>query len=97
MPTYILLTNYTEEGVQNVEYSPDRLDHAKEMAASLDGEFKQFFLTFGRYDIVAITEFPDDETAAQFALDISRGGAVTTETLRAFPEDEYRDIIAGLP
>ncbi len=97
MPTYIHLTSYTGQGVQNIEDSPDRLDDAKELAASLNGEFKEFFLTFGQYDIVAVTEFPDDETAAQFALGVGSEGAVTTETLKAFPEDEYRDVIAGLP
>ena len=97
MPTYIHLTSYTVEGVQNLADSPDRLDDAKDLAATLGGEFKEFFLTFGEHDIVAITEFPDDETAAQFALGVASEGAVTTETLKAFPEDEYRDVIAGLP
>lgn len=97
MPTYIHLTSYTGQGVQNITDSPDRLEAAKELAASLNGEFKHFFLTFGQYDIVAVTEFPDDETAAQFSLGVASEGAVTTETLKAFPEDEYRDVIASLP
>lgn len=97
MPTYIHLTNYTGQGIQNIEDSPDRLAGAKELAASLNGEFKEFYLTFGQYDIVAITEFPDDEAAAQFALGVTSEGAVTSETLKAFPEAEYRDVIAGLP
>jgi uncharacterized protein with GYD domain len=97
MPTYIHLTNYTSEGVENIAASPDRLEDAKELAASLEGEFKQFFLTFGEYDIVAITEFPDDEAAAQFALGVASGGSVTTETLKAFTEDEYREVIDGIP
>lgn len=97
MPTYIHLASYTGEGAQNIADSPDRLDDGKDLAASLNGELKQFFLTFGQYDMVAITEFPDDETAAQWALGVASGGAVTTETLKAFPEDEYRDVIAGLP
>lgn len=96
MATYIHLTRYTEEGVQTIEDSPDRLDDAKELASSLDGEFREFFLTFGQYDIVAVTEFPDDERAAQFALGVASNGAVATETLKAFSEDEFRDVIAGL-
>ncbi|MHC3437261.1 GYD domain-containing protein [Natrialbaceae archaeon A-gly3] len=97
MPTYIHLTSYTGDGIQNIADSPDRLDDAKELATSLNGEFTDFFLTFGQYDIVAVTEFPDDETAAQFALRVASNGAVTTETLKAFPEDEYRDVIDGVP
>lgn len=96
MPTYIHLVNYTEHGVQNITDSPERLDAAKDLAATMGGEFRSFFLTFGQYDIVAVTEFPDDETAAQFALSVASEGAVSTETLKAFTEDEYRDVIGGL-
>jgi len=96
MPTYIHLTSYTGDGVKKIDDSPDRLDDAKELAASLNGEFHGFYLTMGQYDVVAITAFPDDETAAQFVLGVSREGAVTTETLKAFPEGEFRDVIAGL-
>lgn len=97
MPTYIHLTNLTDDGIQMMDESPARLEEAKELAASLDGEFKQFFLTFGQYDIVAITEFPDDTAAAQFTLGVASEGAVTSETLKAFTEDEYRDVVDGLP
>lgn len=97
MPTYISLVNYTEQGVANIKDSPDRLDDAKELAETLGGEFKEWYLTFGGHDAVAIAEFPDDETYAQFALAINRSGNVTTTTLKAFTEDEYRDVIAGIP
>jgi uncharacterized protein with GYD domain len=50
----------------------------------------------GRYDIVAISEAPDDAAAAKVALAIGAAGNVTTETLRAFTEDEYREIVAAL-
>jgi uncharacterized protein with GYD domain len=51
----------------------------------------------GRYDIVAISDAPDDAAAAKVALAIGRAGNVATETLRAFTEDEYREIVAALP
>lgn len=97
MPTYIALVDYTERGVENITDSPDRLDDAKELAAALGGDFTEWYLTFGEYDAVAIAEFPDDETYAQFALAVNRLGNVTTTTLKAFTEDEYRDVIAGIP
>jgi uncharacterized protein with GYD domain len=92
MPTYITLLNYTEQGISTVESSPNRIDSAKELAADLGGEFKAFYLTFGQYDGVAVVEFPDDETAAEYALTIGKGGNAQTETLKAFTEDEFRDI-----
>jgi uncharacterized protein with GYD domain len=51
----------------------------------------------GRYDAVVIGEAPDDETATKLAMTIGSAGSIRTETLRAFTEDEYRDIIAALP
>ncbi len=51
----------------------------------------------GRYDVVAIVEAPDDKTITKLNLSVASAGNVRTETLRAFSESEYRDIIAGLP
>ena len=51
----------------------------------------------GQYDFVAIVEAPDDETAARLALSVGSQGATRSETLRAFTEEEYQRIIAGLP
>jgi uncharacterized protein with GYD domain len=63
----------------------------------MGAEIKQFFLVVGQYDMVALVEAPDDETMAKLALFLGSKGNVRTETLRAFTEDEYREIIAGLP
>jgi uncharacterized protein with GYD domain len=51
----------------------------------------------GRYDIVIVSEAPNDEAVAKAALAIGSKGAVKTETFRVFNEDEYRDIISALP
>ena len=59
-------------------------------------ELKEFYLVMGRYAMVVVAEAPDDETAANLALAIGSAGAIRTETLRAFTEDEYRKIIAAL-
>lgn len=97
MPTYIGLLEFTEQGIENIEDSPARLEEAKELAASLESEVKEFYLTFGQYDAVTVIEAPDDETAARLVLTVTKGGAISSETLKAFPEEEYRDVIDGLP
>jgi uncharacterized protein with GYD domain len=97
MPTYISLMNLTQEGIKNIKESPDRLDAAKKAFQAFGGELKEFYLVMGQYDMVVVSEGPDDETAAKLALAIGSQGAISTETLRAFTEDEYRKIIADLP
>ena len=97
MATYISLLRFTQQGVQNIKESPARLDRAKEAFRAMGGELKEFYSVMGRYDAVVVAEAPDDETVAKLTLAISSAGAIRTETLRAFPEEEYRKIIAALP
>jgi uncharacterized protein with GYD domain len=97
MATYISLLSFTQQGIENIKESPARLDAAKELFRSMGAELKEFYLVTGQYDAVVVTEGPDDETATKLVLIVGSMGAVRTETLRAFPEDEYREIIAALP
>lgn len=97
MPTYITLVKYTQKGIENIKDSPRRLDAAKEAFQAFGGELKEFFLVMGRYDIIIISESPNDESVAKASLAIGSRGAVQTETIRAFNEGEYRNIIAALP
>lgn len=97
MPTYITLWDYTQHGIENVEESPARLDRAREVVESVGGELREFYLTMGAHDIVTVAEFPDDDAAAKALLRIGQSGAVSSETMKAWPEDEYRDLVANLP
>ncbi len=96
MPTYISLVKWTDQGIRNVKDSPQRLNAAKKATEAAGGKWLGFYLTMGRYDIVAILELPSDEAAAAFVLSLGRLGNVRTETLKAFPEDQYRGIIANV-
>ena len=96
MTTYILLINWTDQGVRNVRDLPKRLDTAKKLLEEMGGAFKATYLTMGDYDLVAVIEAPDDAVAARFALLTGAAGNVRTRTLKAFPEAAYREIIASL-
>ena len=97
MATYIILVNYTQQGIQGIKQSPERLDAARNAFKAMGANLDKWYLTLGQYDAVVISEAPDDETAAKLALMVSSLGNVRTQTLRAFTEDEYRKLIAGLP
>jgi uncharacterized protein with GYD domain len=97
MPTYITLVRYTQQGVTNIKESPARLDAAKAAFEAMGSELKAFYLVMGQYDAVVIGESPDDETATKLALAIGSAGSIRTETMRAYTEEEYRNLIAALP
>lgn len=96
MPTYITLNRWTQQGIQNIQGSPGRLDIGKQAYRDVGAEVKAFYLVTGLYDIIEISEAPDDETMARLVLADASRGNVRIETLRAFNEDEYRRIIASL-
>jgi uncharacterized protein with GYD domain len=96
MPTYIMLAKWTDQGIKNVKESPQRLDAAKKGIEAAGGKMTGFYLTMGRYDIIAIAEFPSDEVATGFMLNLGSAGSLRTETLKAYPEDQYRNITAKL-
>ena len=97
MATYILLARFTQQGIQHIKESPNRLDAGKQAFRSMGAEIKEFYLVSGQYDIVAIFEAPDDETMAKVVLALGTRGNVQTETLRAFTEDEYVKLVSDLP
>jgi uncharacterized protein with GYD domain len=96
MAQYIMLSNWTEQGIKNIKESPKRLDAAKALAKKFNGEILDFYMTTGAHDMVVMLEAPDDEAAAKFALSLGSAGNVRTTTLKAFPERSYRSIIGSL-
>ena len=94
MPTYVTLYRYTRQGITNVKDSPARIEKARKAVEQAGGKLKAVYVTMGRFDLVAISEWPNDEAGAAFVLKQAAEGNVTTETLRAFTEDEFKKIIA---
>ncbi|MFH1140423.1 MAG: GYD domain-containing protein [Chloroflexota bacterium] len=97
MPSYLTLTNWTDQGVRAIKDSPQRLDAVKQAARDAGGRVVFFYLTMGQYDLATLLEFPNDEVAAKYLLSIGSQGNVRTTTLKAFTEQEYRNIIGSLP
>jgi uncharacterized protein with GYD domain len=96
MATYVVLVRYTHQGVEHVKASPERLEAVKKGFHRKGAEVRSFYCLMGEYDSVLIVEAPSDELMAQLALGVESKGNVRTETLRAFTEDEFRKIVAGI-
>ncbi|MEI7826676.1 MAG: GYD domain-containing protein [Euryarchaeota archaeon] len=97
MQTYIILMKWTQAGIEKIKELPQRVESARNAFKSVGGELKAFYMTFGRYDTIAVVEAPSDEAMGKALLIVGSGGAVSMETLKAFPEAEGYEIIKGLP
>jgi uncharacterized protein with GYD domain len=96
MATFIVLANFTEQGIQNVKQTVERADAFKAMAAKVGVTVKDMYWTLGSHDIVAVCQAPDDESATALALSVGSRGNVRSETLRAFSFDEMRKILGKM-
>ena len=98
MDTYVSLVKFTEQGIKNIKESPARAGAFKRGVESAGGKLLGWYLTQGQYDVVTITQFPPDARAVMsLVLAIGAQGNVRTETMRAFTEAEFKDMVAALP
>jgi uncharacterized protein with GYD domain len=96
MPKYIGLFKWTPQGIQNVE---NTVTLAEELPTALEkagGRLVGTWWTHGPYDIVAVVEWPDDESASAFMLSVALAGNVRSETMRAYTAEEMPRIVQKL-
>ena len=96
MATYIMLANWTEQGIRAVKDSPKRLDAAKQLCKKHGAEIKQFYMTMGACDTVVVIEAPGDDAIAKIVLALGAAGNLRTTTMKAFTEAEYRQLTGSL-
>lgn len=96
MPTFITLASWTEQGIKDVKQSGARYDAFKALVASKGGAVHSMYMTMGPCDMIVTYDLPSDESAAEVALKLGAGGNIRTQTLKAFDEDAYRRLTAGL-
>ncbi len=96
MATFIMLANFSDQGVKTVKQSTERAEAFRQIAAKAGATVKEIYWTLGSHDIVAICDAPDDETATALSLSIASRGNVRSETLRAFTGDEMKKILAKM-
>jgi uncharacterized protein with GYD domain len=97
MATFVILGNYTAQGIAAIKDSPSRLDAAREGLGAMGVTIKDFYLTMGAYDIVTVVEAPDAATAAKGLMTLGMAGNVSTVTMAALTESEFRKVVSELP
>ncbi|HTJ29239.1 MAG TPA: GYD domain-containing protein [Acidobacteriaceae bacterium] len=96
MATYVLLCNYTDQGIRAVKDSPKRRAAARDMGKTLGVEVKNSYLAMGTYDVILVVEAASDEALAKWVLSLGSKGNVRTTTIKVFPEAEMDKILSAL-
>jgi uncharacterized protein with GYD domain len=89
MPTYIMLTTLSPEGVQTVKNNPQRIREVNKEIEQLGATVKSQWATLGQYDFINVVEAPDEATIARVSLELGSRGTGRYETLSAIPIDDF--------
>ena len=97
MARYIMLMNWTDQGIRNAKETVNRARAARQSLETLGVGLGDVYWTVGPYDIVALVDAPDDATLTKAGLALGMQGNVRSTTLRAFAEQEMEQITKALP
>ena len=96
MPRYVVLVNWTDQGIKNVTQTIERTDSGGEITEKHGLKLEQAYWTVGAYDMVTVFEAADDEAISCHLLEIGSLGNIRTTTLRAYDEQEMSGILQRL-
>ncbi len=89
MPTYVMLSTLTPEGVQTVKNNPSRIREVNHEVEQLGAKVIAQWAVLGRFDFINIVEAPDDATMARVSLELGSRGTARYESLTAIPVEEF--------
>jgi uncharacterized protein with GYD domain len=89
MPTYIMLTHLTSDGVKTLKDNPSRVHEVNKEVEQLGVKVQSQWATLGEYDFVTVVEAPDEQTMAKLSIEMGSRGTVANETLTAIDAEEF--------
>jgi uncharacterized protein with GYD domain len=96
MATYLVLGNFTDQGIRNVKDTTKRAQALRDTARKFGVTLKETYWTLGQYDVALIADAPDEASMTAFGLSIGALGNARTQTLRAFGPEEIGQILGRL-
>ncbi|HKZ63484.1 MAG TPA: GYD domain-containing protein [Thermoplasmata archaeon] len=97
MPHYVVLGNWTEQGIRTVKDVPKRVEASRALIKKNGGELHTVFVTMGKYDWVAIMEAPNDDAVMQIMLTLGAQGNTRTTTMKAWTPQDAGKVLAKIP
>lgn len=95
MPTYILLSNLTDDGAKALKAKPKRLQEVNKEIEKYGAKVTAQYAVLGPYDFVSIVECPDNETIARVSVELASRGTVRLLTLPAQPVANFVRNLKG--
>jgi uncharacterized protein with GYD domain len=89
MPTYILLSTLTPEGISTIKNNPSRIKEVNREVEQLGATVRAQWAVLGRFDFVNVLEAPDEQTVARVSMELGSRGTAKYETLTAIPVDDF--------
>ena len=96
MATYLVLGNFTDQGIRNVKETTKRVEAFKQMSEQANVKVKDVYWCLGQYDIAAILEADNDDTITALGLNIGAQGNIRTQTHRVFSCEEMTKILGKM-
>jgi uncharacterized protein with GYD domain len=93
MPTYLMLSTLTPEGVSTVKHNPQRIKEVNDEVESLGARIRMQWALLGRYDFLTVVEAPDEATMTRVSLELGSRGSAHYETMPAIPIDEFIESV----
>ena len=93
MPTYIMLSTLSPEGVQPLKNNPSRVNEVNREVEQLGAKVTAQWAVLGRFDFINVIEAPDEQTMARVSLELGSRGTAKYESLPAIPVE---DFVSGL-
>ena len=89
MPTYVMLTRLTSDGVKTLKDNPSRVHEVNKEVEQLGVKVVSQWATLGEYDFITVVEAPDESTMAKLSIEMGSRGTVMNETLTAIDAEEF--------
>lgn len=93
MPTFVMLTNLTAEGVKTLKSHPGRVSEVNREVEALGARVLSQYATLGQYDFISIIEAPSEEVMAKVSIEMGSRGTMTSETLSALPAERLAEVL----
>ena len=95
MPTYIIMSNLSEQGLQTLRANPERLREVNRDVEELGARVIHQWATLGPFDFVNVVEAPDAATIARVSVALGARGSARLQTLTALSIEEFLDAVTS--